>query len=65
MSGIDPDLAHRNDAAYWAAALVLAIENRNAMNEKTARENLSRLGYSLERASKLSPQESKGVKHAE
>lgn len=48
-SKIDPDGSRRDDPAYWAAALVLAIQNRNAANEKTARDQLKRLGYRLAR----------------
>jgi hypothetical protein len=44
---IDPDATHKEDAAYWAAALVRAIQNRNKRNAQTARANLRRLGYAL------------------
>lgn len=45
---IDPDQLRRDDPAYWAAALVLAIKSGNRANEKSARANLSRLGFVLQ-----------------
>lgn len=47
---IDPDVTRKDDAAYWAAALVLAIEAGDAEQEATARVNLRRLGYELDTA---------------
>ena len=47
---IDPDQLRRDDPAYWAAALVLTIKSGNRANEKSARENLSRLGFVLQTA---------------
>ncbi|TWT88005.1 hypothetical protein [Neorhodopirellula pilleata] len=43
------DVTRKNDPAYWAAALVLAIKHGKSTDEKTARRNLVRLGYDLTR----------------
>lgn len=46
-TGIDPDRDRRDDSSYWAAALVLAIKNRNHRNVKSARKKLRRLGFDV------------------
>jgi hypothetical protein len=48
---IDPDVTRRDDGAYWAAALVLAIRAGDRERAETARQNLRRLGYQLDLAS--------------
>lgn len=59
---IDPDVIGREDPAYWAAALVLAIQNRNLTSEETARLNLARLGFRLCLASELpTPEKAEGA----
>lgn len=45
---IDPDLTRRDDAAYWAAAMVVAVRAGDADRVETARQNLQRLGYHLD-----------------
>ncbi len=45
---IDPDLTRHDDAAYWAAAMVVAVRADDAERIETARENLKRLGYHLD-----------------
>jgi hypothetical protein len=57
---IDPDVTRKNDPAYWAAALVLAIQNANTQNEQSARRQLKRLGYVLSRASDMAAPEKTG-----
>lgn len=42
------DLTQRDDAAYWAAALVYAIKAADQPRTETARQNLRRLGYDLQ-----------------
>ena len=48
----DPDRCRKDDPAYWAAALVLAIKNGNSVGEKSARRNLRRLRFDLVRVEK-------------
>ena len=43
------DEMQRDDAAYWATALMLAIQNGNRDRERSARAGLRRLGYDLQR----------------
>ena len=50
---IDPDAIRKNDPAYWAAALVLAIQSKNQASAEAARQNLERLGYRLTTADKI------------
>ena len=57
---IDSDETRKDDAAYWAAALVLAIQNANKANERTARRALARLGYQLHRVNDVVIPELKG-----
>lgn len=45
---IDPDVTRRDDGAYWAAAMVLAIRARDRRRIETARRHLRRLGYRLD-----------------
>jgi hypothetical protein len=47
---LNPDVTRRDDGAYWAAAMVLALkaDDRNRANE--ARRQLRRLGYRIELA---------------
>lgn len=59
---IDPDVTRKDDPAYWAAALVLAIQNQNKPNERSARRELQRLGFTLTRASELAPEKAGGAK---
>lgn len=44
---INPDLTRRDDAPYWAAALVLAIRAGDGRRADLARRQLRRLGYPL------------------
>jgi hypothetical protein len=44
---IDPDLTRRDEAPYWAAALVLAIRAGDASRADKARSELERLGVNL------------------
>lgn len=44
---LDPDTTRRDDAPYWAAAVVLAIRNRDADREQVARTQLDRLGFRI------------------
>lgn len=46
----DPDVTRHDDGAYWAAALVLAIQAGDAERQRLAREQLRRLGYRLDLA---------------
>ncbi len=43
----DPNKSRKDDPAYWAAALVLAIKSGNRVNEKSARRNLRRLRFDV------------------
>ncbi len=43
----DPDVTRRDEAPYWAAALVHAIRSGNTDRKNTALENLRRLGMPL------------------
>ncbi len=45
---IHPDLTRRDDAAYWAAAMVVAIRAGDSARVEMASENLRRLGYHLD-----------------
>lgn len=54
---IDPDQLRRDDPAYWAAALVLAIKSGNRGNELSARANLKRLGFVLQTANDVAMQQ--------
>jgi hypothetical protein len=47
---LDPDVTRKNDGAYWAAALVLAIRAGDRSRTIVARKELRRLGYRLESA---------------
>lgn len=51
MPRIDPDRICKDDPAYWACALVLAIRNANQRKERVARRELRRLGFDVVRAS--------------
>lgn len=53
MQKLDLDLVRQDDAAYWVCALVLAIQSKNRQREKSARENIRRLGYDLIRCSDM------------
>jgi hypothetical protein len=44
---IDPDLTRRDEAPYWAAALVLAIRAGDTSRADTARQKLQRLGVNV------------------
>ena len=44
----DPDVTRRDEGAYWAAALVLAIRAGDRARADLARKHLRRLGYRLE-----------------
>ena len=57
---LDPDLTRRDDGAYWAAALVLAIRAGDIARADTARQNLRRLGY---RVDLTQEQARKAVRH--
>lgn len=54
---MDPDVTRREDGAYWAAALVLAIRAGDTNRVVAARRHLRRLGYRLDVAR---PQAGKG-----
>ena len=41
---IDPDMTRRDDGAYWAAALVVAIQAGDSERQSLARDHLHRLG---------------------
>jgi hypothetical protein len=43
----DPDVTRRDDAAYWAAALVLALRADDEGRAQEARRELERLGFDL------------------
>ncbi len=45
---IDPDFTRHDDGAYWAAALVVAIQARDAERQALARNHVSRLGYRID-----------------
>jgi hypothetical protein len=45
---IDPDIARPDDGAYWAAALVVAIQAGDAGRQALARDHLRRLGYRVD-----------------
>jgi hypothetical protein len=47
---IDPDVTRRDDGAYWAAALVLALRAGDTARARSARKHLRRLGYRLDLA---------------
>jgi len=66
MPRIDPDLICKDDPAYWACALVLAIRNANKCKERVARRELTRLGFDVIRASECSEQDAlpQRAKHA-
>ncbi len=49
----DPDVTRRDDAPYWAAAMVLALRAGNAKRIADTRRNLKRLGYAVDVASGL------------
>jgi len=49
----DPDVTRRDDAPYWAAAMVLALRAGNAKRIAEARQQLQRLGYSVGTATDL------------
>jgi hypothetical protein len=44
---LDPDLTRRDEAPYWAAALVLAIRSGDADRAGRAQRELRRLGLPL------------------
>lgn len=52
---MDPDVTWRNDAPYWAAALVLAIRAGDKTRIEEARRELARLGIYLTTASAMEP----------
>jgi hypothetical protein len=45
---IDPDITRPDDGAYWAAALVVAIQAGDAERKELARDHLRRLGYCVD-----------------
>ena len=45
---IDPDITRPDDGAYWAAALVVAIQAGDAERQALARDHLRRLGYRVD-----------------
>ena len=45
---IDPDVTRHDDGAYWAAALMVAIQARDAERQALARDHLRRLGYRVD-----------------
>jgi hypothetical protein len=45
---VNPDLTRRDDGAYWAAALVLAIRANDRLRADRARRHLRRLGYQID-----------------
>lgn len=59
---IDPDLTCRDDGAYWAAALIIAVRAGDRSRTNLARQHLRRLGYSLEVADELRRRSPKGVR---
>ena len=58
---IDPDVTRRDDAAYWAAAMVVAVHAGDAERIETASQNLKRLGFHLD----VCKPKGKGVSHAD
>lgn len=46
--GFDPDVTRRDDAPYWAAALVAAIRAGDTRRQSLARRHLRRLGYRID-----------------
>ncbi|MBV8781095.1 MAG: hypothetical protein JO353_06830 [Phycisphaerae bacterium] len=60
---IDPDVTRRDDGAYWAAALVLAIKAGDTARKTTAQQHLQRLGYDLHIA-RQQPAKRKAVRNA-
>jgi hypothetical protein len=57
----DPDVTRRDDAAYWAAAVVVASRAGNVERAEYARRQLRRLGFQLKVAR---PQPRKGAPDA-
>jgi hypothetical protein len=55
----DPDVVGRDDSAYWAAALVLALRARDVERAELADRNLRRLGCPVE-WTRPKPNKSKG-----
>lgn len=47
---LDPDVTRRDESAYWAAALVLAMRANDRARETLARRHLRRMGFILNRA---------------
>lgn len=45
---LNPDVTRRDDAPYWAAALVLAIKAGDRLRAGLARRHLRRLGFRLD-----------------
>ena len=46
-STVRPDVTQRDEAPYWAAALVLAMRRKDGPRVALARRNLARLGFSI------------------
>lgn len=44
---LDPDQTRQNDAAYWGAALVIALQNGDRARAAMAQRRLRQLGLDL------------------
>ena len=58
---IDCDSMRRDDPAYWACALAMAMRDGDRTREATTRESLRRLGYDVVRFPR---RRSRGASHA-